>query len=81
MTTGRRSSPIQQLQCGDGSAGCDHSKMPKVVQCKNQGSDGMDANWYCTADLDDTVKFGQTEVSVRHDDAVLCPRSHWIAAD
>ncbi len=39
-TTARRSSPIPQLKCVGGSAGC--SFTPQVVQCYNRGSDGYD---------------------------------------
>lgn len=40
-TTARRSSPVPQLQCVGGSAGC-HAFVPEVVQCQNKGWDGMD---------------------------------------
>lgn len=40
-TTARRSSPVLQLQCAGGSAGCG-SYVPEVVQCYNRGSDGID---------------------------------------
>ena len=42
MTTGRRSSPVLQLKCAGGSAGCS-TFVPEVVQCYNRGSDGLDA--------------------------------------
>ncbi|CAB4020765.1 store-operated calcium entry-associated regulatory factor-like isoform X1, partial [Paramuricea clavata] len=42
MTTGRRSSPVLQLRCAGGSAGCS-AFVPEVVQCYNRGSDGFDA--------------------------------------
>ena len=40
MTTGRRSSPVQQLKCVGGSA--QGAFNPQVVQCKNMGWDGQD---------------------------------------
>jgi hypothetical protein len=42
MTTGRRSSPVLQLKCAGGSAGCS-AFVPEVVQCYNRGWDGYDA--------------------------------------
>ena len=41
MTSGRRSSPVPQLSCVGGSAGCSAFR-PKVVQCYNRGHDGYD---------------------------------------
>ena len=41
MTTGRRSSPVPQLKCVGGSA--QGAFNPQVVQCKNVGWDGQDA--------------------------------------
>lgn len=61
MTTGRRNSPINQLKCVGGSAGC-YSFKPQVVQCYNRGFDGTDVQWECKADLDSSVKFGRIEV-------------------
>lgn len=60
-TTGRRSSPIPQLQCVGGSAGC--TNVPPTVQCYNRGSDGIDMQWECKADLPKSVKFGHIEVA------------------
>jgi len=62
-TTGRRNSPIPQLQCVGGSASSYYSLYPSVVQCTNVGSDGFDIQWKCEADLDSSVRFGQTTVS------------------
>ena len=42
MTTGRRNSPVSQLKCVGGSAGCSVF-VPQVVQCYNRGWDGYDA--------------------------------------
>merc|ERR1719201_315877 len=60
MTTGRRSSPVPQTNCLGGSAGC--SQAPQVIQCKNAGFDGIDVQWECKADLDSSVRFGETTV-------------------
>ena len=40
MTTGRRSSPVAQLNCVGGSA--KGNFRPQVVQCINRGWDGQD---------------------------------------
>ncbi|XP_016312553.1 store-operated calcium entry-associated regulatory factor-like isoform X2 [Sinocyclocheilus anshuiensis] len=61
-TTARRSSPVLQLQCVGGSAGCG-SFVPEVVQCYNRGSDGIDTQWECKADMDNVYRFGRVEVS------------------
>lgn len=60
MTTGRRSRPVQQLSCVGGS-GC-KVFTPAVVQCYNRGSDGVDVQWECKADMDKSLSFGQMEV-------------------
>ena len=41
MTAGRRSSPVPQLTCIGGFAGC-HVSQPKIVQCYNRGWSGQD---------------------------------------
>ena len=61
MTTGRRVSPLPQLQCVGGS-GAGHGHEPSMVQCHNMGWDGQDVNWQCKAELDSRVKFGKMEV-------------------
>ncbi|XP_056890689.1 store-operated calcium entry-associated regulatory factor [Takifugu flavidus] len=61
-TTARRSSPVPQLQCVGGSAGC-HAFVPEVVQCQNKGWDGMDVQWECRTDMDNAYRFGRIEVS------------------
>jgi len=64
MTTGRRSSPVSQLNCVGGSAYGRSDLQPATVQCKNVGSDGFgNINWKCEADLDSSVRFGETTVS------------------
>ncbi|XP_010707986.1 store-operated calcium entry-associated regulatory factor isoform X2 [Meleagris gallopavo] len=60
-TTARRTAAVPQLQCTGGSAGC--SDIPEVVQCYNKGWDGYDVQWQCKADLENTLRFGQIEVS------------------
>ena len=62
MTTGRRSSPVPQIRCVGGTAGC-HSFQPKVVQCMNRGSDGYDVQWECKAEMDSAYQFGKIQVS------------------
>ena len=59
-TTGRRSSPVPQTKCVGGSAA--HTYTPSTIQCYNRGSDGRDAQWECKADLDGTLRFGETTV-------------------
>ncbi|KAK9540276.1 hypothetical protein VZT92_002738 [Zoarces viviparus] len=61
-TTARRSSPVPQLQCVGGSAGC-QAFTPAVVQCRNKGWDGVDVQWECKTDMDNAYRFGRIEVS------------------
>jgi hypothetical protein len=61
-TTGRRSSPMNQLSCVGGSAR-NSNYHPTVVQCINKGNDGYDVQWECKADLDEAVKFGKINVN------------------
>ncbi|XP_040892678.1 store-operated calcium entry-associated regulatory factor [Toxotes jaculatrix] len=61
-TTARRSSPIPQLQCVGGSAGC-QAFVPEVVQCQNKGWDGVDVQWECKTDMDNAYRFGHIQVS------------------
>ncbi len=60
MTTGRRSSPVPQLNCVGGSA--QGQFKPQVVQCYNRGSDGQDVQWECKSDMDNLYRFGNVEV-------------------
>ena len=62
MTIGRRSSPVPQLSCVGGTAGC-HAFQPRVVQCQNMGSDGSDIQWECKTDMDNKYRFGRIQVS------------------
>jgi hypothetical protein len=61
-TTGRRSSPMPQLNCVGGAAR-NSNYLPSVVQCVNKGNDGFDVQWECKADLDEAVKFGKINVN------------------
>jgi len=61
MTNGRRSSPIPQLQCRGGTAGCS-AFIPDVVQCYNRGSDGLETQWECKTEMPNEFKFGKIQV-------------------
>ncbi|XP_056136033.1 store-operated calcium entry-associated regulatory factor isoform X2 [Lampris incognitus] len=61
-TTARRSSPVPQLQCAGGSAGCG-AFIPEVVQCQNKGWDGVDVQWECRTDMDNAYRFGHIELN------------------
>ncbi|XP_042307039.1 store-operated calcium entry-associated regulatory factor [Sceloporus undulatus] len=61
-TNYRRTSPVPQLQCTGGSAGC-AAYTPDVIQCYNKGWDGYDVQWECKAELDNAYRFGKIEVS------------------
>lgn len=58
-TTSRRSRAVPQLNCVGGP--CEYE--PDTVQCVNVGSDGMDVQWRCEADLPQNVKFARTQVT------------------
>lgn len=60
-TTRFRTSPIPQLNCEGGSAGCNYC--PDVVQCVNTGSNGATVNWKCQATLPNGIEFGRVHVS------------------
>lgn len=62
MTQGRRSAPVPQLNCVGGTAGC-YKFQPKTVQCINKGFDGIDYQWECKTDMDDSYRFGEIAVS------------------
>ncbi|XP_013880634.1 store-operated calcium entry-associated regulatory factor [Austrofundulus limnaeus] len=61
-TTARRSSPVPQLTCVGGSAGCG-AFVPEVVQCLNRGWDGVDVQWECKTEMNTLYRFGRIEVS------------------
>eukprot|EP00043_Microstomoeca_roanoka_P026893 m.12834 g.12834 ORF g.12834 m.12834 type:complete len:326 (-) comp7061_c0_seq1:1104-2081(-) len=63
MTTARRSSPVPQMSCVGGSARCHSDLLPSTMQCRNVGSDGVDVQWKCDAEVDNSVKLGRTTVS------------------
>ncbi|XP_059902749.1 store-operated calcium entry-associated regulatory factor [Gadus macrocephalus] len=62
FTTAGRSSAIPQIKCIGGSAGCG-AFVPEAVQCKNKGWDGVDVQWECKTDMDNSYQFGHIEVS------------------
>ena len=62
FTTGRRSSPIPQLNCIGGGAAHLRQHHPTTVQCYNRGSNGNDIQWECKSELDNSIKFGKTDV-------------------
>ncbi|XP_075059930.1 store-operated calcium entry-associated regulatory factor [Mixophyes fleayi] len=61
-TNARRSAPVPQLKCMGGTAGCS-AMTPPVVQCHNRGWDGIDVQWECKVDMDNSYRFGKVEVS------------------
>lgn len=61
-TNARRVSPILQLTCTGGTAGCS-AFVPEVVQCYNRGSDGYDVQWECKTEMEKAFRFGKLEVS------------------
>ncbi|XP_069482267.1 store-operated calcium entry-associated regulatory factor isoform X2 [Ambystoma mexicanum] len=61
-TNSRRTSPVPQLACTGGTAGC-AAYIPPVVSCQNKGWDGFDVQWECKADMDNSYRFGKLEVS------------------
>jgi hypothetical protein len=62
-TTGRRSSPVDQMVCVGGGAIGQTQYYPSVVQCVNVGDDGYNVEWECKADLDEAVRFGSINVN------------------
>lgn len=62
-TTARRGRKLPQLECVRGNCNDDTSLLPVTVQCRNMGTDGIDVQWKCDAELDSRVKFGELEVS------------------
>ncbi len=61
-TTGRRSSPVPQIECVGGSAASESHKV-KIVQCTNTGFDGKDYNWKCDTILPKSLKLGKLTVN------------------
>lgn len=65
-TIGRRLSTVPQLKCIDGgTAGCNMFLTPRVVQCKNMGSAGIDVHWKCHSDDMGSVKSEWDSYSLR----------------
>ncbi|XP_006010005.1 store-operated calcium entry-associated regulatory factor [Latimeria chalumnae] len=62
FTTARRTSPVPQLQCNGGTAGCS-AFVSEVVQCQNKGWDGFDVQWECKTDMDNNYRFGTIQVN------------------
>lgn len=62
QTTGRRTTPMPQLQCVGGSAKA-QAHTVTVVQCENKGHDGQDFQWRCEAQLDAGLRLGRVSVS------------------
>ncbi|KAI6184184.1 Store-operated calcium entry-associated regulatory factor [Aphelenchoides bicaudatus] len=61
QTTGRRASPVPQLQCVGGTASGRFS--PKVVQCYNRGFDGLNPQWECQSEMPVDYQFGRISVT------------------
>ena len=61
LTSGRRTSPVSQMKCDGGGAGC-RVRQPATTQCYNRGTYGNDIQWECLAELDYKYKFGKIEV-------------------
>ncbi|XP_046437553.1 store-operated calcium entry-associated regulatory factor-like [Daphnia pulex] len=61
MTNFRRVPAVPQLKCVGGTAGC-RAFIPQVVQCENQGSDGITIQWECKTDMDNAYRFGKIMV-------------------
>ncbi|KAF9159406.1 Store-operated calcium entry-associated regulatory factor [Actinomortierella ambigua] len=60
-TAFRRTHPVPQLKCVGGNA-MGSGFRPEVVQCTNVGSDGVDIQWECKADMPSDIRFGELEV-------------------
>lgn len=63
-TVGRRTASVPQLACVGHPPGMDPvSQLPSTVQCINRGSDGVDVQWECKAELSSDLRFGPLSVS------------------
>lgn len=62
-TTAGRTRSVRQLQCVGGGA-CGSKSEPDVIQCTNTGVDYAtgDPNWKCTAELEQGLRLGSTDV-------------------
>jgi SOCE-associated regulatory factor of calcium homoeostasis len=72
-TSGRRNSPLPQLECR--GSNCRKGWKPPSVQCFNRGTDGVDVQWECQAEMPAGFSFGQTEVRVFLDFFFFFPSS------
>jgi hypothetical protein len=62
-TTGRRNSPIKQLQCVS-SIACTYAHTVQAIQCVNIGTnDRNEVQWKCETELDKRIRLGNTIVS------------------
>ncbi|KAF9971143.1 Store-operated calcium entry-associated regulatory factor [Actinomortierella ambigua] len=61
QTMYRRTYAVPQLKCVGGNAK-NSGFRPDVVQCTNVGSDGVDIQWECKAELPKDIRFGEVEV-------------------
>lgn len=60
LTTARRGAPVPQLTCR--GPHCTAHELD-VVQCTNQGTDGVTVQWACKADMPGSLRFGVMDVS------------------
>ena len=60
FSNGRRLDGVPQLTC-HGSV-CD-SFQPEVVRCYNRGTDGLEIQWECRAEMPDNIRFGKVQVT------------------
>lgn len=58
-TTSKRAQATPQLTCLGGP--CEYE--PDTVNCENVGSDGMEVQWKCEAELPKDIKFAGTQVT------------------
>ncbi|CAF1435819.1 unnamed protein product [Adineta ricciae] len=75
-TQARRVSAVPQLKCVGGSAR--GAFEPDVVQCYNRGSNGIDIQWECSAEMPKKFKFGKLSVSC---EGYNYPEDPYILAD
>ncbi|KAI9102472.1 hypothetical protein DFS34DRAFT_591115 [Phlyctochytrium arcticum] len=60
-TAGRRARPVPQLKCVGGDAA--HDTSPEVIQCRQIGMNGNEAQWECKTELDKEYRLGTTVVT------------------
>ncbi|KAK0394064.1 hypothetical protein QR680_000553 [Steinernema hermaphroditum] len=54
--------PVRKSSVSDVADACDRFP-PRSVQCYKRGSDGIDVQWECKADIPKKYRFGQISVS------------------